>query len=348
MSFDNSRIIYNSWKDYLGLITLQGRVQLDSDWNDFQGQFLRRIQAGTLDTLGQNFGQAIYPQALKYSFNITVNSPSQILIGAGRVYVDGLLVENHGPMNPGNTPTPTAWDPVLAELSNTWPDAGYVGVDYLSQPYYPNPPAPSAVGPGPYLVYLDVWQRPVTYIEDPNLLEIAVGVDTTGRLQTAWQVRLMDASSAGPQATCAAATALAAWANITQSSGGQLTTALAPPPQTGPCILTANTGYTGMENQFYRVEIHQPGGFGPAGAKGTATFKWSRENASVLTAVLGINNSATNTAGKPSSSLTVQSLGRDQVLGFNAGDWIELIARRAAPHRQCHPLDEDHHARFID
>src|SRR5580658_1035033 len=134
MSFDTSRIIFNSWNDYLGLVTQQGRVQLDSDWNDFQAEFLRRTQAGTLDAIAAQLLQAVYPAALPNSFLIqaTQNSSgkNQILIGAGRVYVDGLLAENHGPMGPDNTPTSTAqWDPVLAELSNVYPGAGFVGVD---------------------------------------------------------------------------------------------------------------------------------------------------------------------------------------------------------------------------
>src|SRR5262249_37901806 len=90
------------------------------------------------------------------------------------------------------------------------------------------------------------------------------------------------------------------------------------------------TGYTGMENQLYRVEIHQAGV--PIGGAttpvtmplpaGTATFKWSRENASVATAVSVI--ATVSTASGTVSQLTVQSLGRDQVLGFSAGDWIEI------------------------
>ena len=60
-----------------------------------------------------------------------------------------------------------------------------------------------------------------------------------------------------------------------------------------------------------------------ARAAAGATFKWSRENASVQTAVTAIA-AASNSLGAPSSALTVQSLGRDQVLGFAAGNWIEI------------------------
>ena len=82
---------------------------------------------------------------------------------------------------------------------------------------------------------------------------------------------------------------------------------------TNPCCLTANTGYTGLENQLYRVEIHKPG------EPGTATYKWSRDNASVGTSVLNI------TTVNGTSNLALQSIGRDQVLNFGTGDCVEVI-----------------------
>ncbi len=76
------------------------------------------------------------------------------------------------------------FDPILAESR---------GVDPL--PYQSSriieilKPLPEAASRT--LAYLDVWEREVTYVEDPNLVENAVGVDTTSRLQTAWQVRVL-------------------------------------------------------------------------------------------------------------------------------------------------------------
>ena len=50
-------------------------------------------------------------------------------------------------------------------------------------------------GSGPFLVYLDVWKRAITYLEHPELIDTAVGVDTTGRVQMVWQVKLLDVSN---------------------------------------------------------------------------------------------------------------------------------------------------------
>ena len=95
-------------------------------------------------------------------------------------------------------------------------------------------------------------------------------------------------------------------------------------PSAGPCCLTTGSGYSGIENQFYRVEIHNGGANSDTPSLSGATFKWSRDNASVETGVTAIA-SGSNSLGQPASVLTVLSLGRDQVLGFLPGNWIEIL-----------------------
>ena len=48
MSFDISRFIFDPWNDYCGVVMEQGRVQLDSDWNEWLAELNRRIRAGAL------------------------------------------------------------------------------------------------------------------------------------------------------------------------------------------------------------------------------------------------------------------------------------------------------------
>lgn len=530
MSFDNSRYNYDHWKLYAGVVMEQGRVQTDSDWNEWLAGLTRRIDAGTFDT----FGHAVYPLTTPNAFLINAShsgSANDILIGLGRMYVDGILVENLG-AEPG-----VGWDSALAEMSNTpqpQPSAPQSltssnSIDYTKQPFNNQQPVPQTAGA--YMAYLDVWRRPITYIEDSNLIDSAIGVDTTGRVQTAWRVNLLPLpvvtiqqtsltgkfndgdlatqqnsgatgivigglsgsgplilsqiqgnptagdiwgntssaqftpsglpaieysfiagtvesgsgtftdnetlvqNSTGASATLVSVAAggpmivssisgtpspLANWVGQTSNaifqpaslpsalsnsiagsttgtfipgeeviqdsttatatvigevpaagpmvvglitgsnppndtnnwvgqtshavftptalplpsvwggcisdssvpwpvSSGAIGTQPVSTPKTGPCCMTAGVGYTGAENQLYRIEIHTPGG--PEGAG--ATFKWSRENASVQTLVTAIGPGTTN-AGSTASSLTVQSLGRDQVLGFQNGNWIEI------------------------
>jgi predicted outer membrane repeat protein len=182
-------------------------------------------------------------------------------------------------------------------------------VPYGSQPYLPKPPPlPEA---GKHLVYLDVWNREVTHLEQPDLVESAVGVETTSRVQTVWQVKVLP-NRAGSDVSCGTPDAeLEDWANLIAPSTGRLTTGtyeVAAVPD--PCELPPTGGFRGLENQLYRVEIHKPG---PAG---TATFKWSRENASVGSRVATIVTP---------TKLELQTLGRDQVLCFNSGDWVEIL-----------------------
>jgi hypothetical protein len=318
MSFDSSRFTFNSWNDFFGVVMQQGRVQVDADWNEWIAELNRRIQAGTLDT----FGRAVVPQTTPDGFKITFGTDTAgnavVLIGPGRMYVDGLLAENHGlpapsdgGWTPGNVnpagplPSGLGFDTALAEL------VGQNPVPVNQQPYLPTAASFPTTG-GPYLVYLDVWQRDVTFIEDPDLVEKAVGVDTTGRLQTVWQVKWLDVSQDG-NVTCSTPDAsIPEWEKLLLPPGPQLTTGVVQSSPSGPCCLAPNTGYTGLENQLYRVEIHQGGAPGTGGA----TFKWSRDNASVATGVTAI--------GQGGNSLIVQSTGRDDVLRFSANDWLEI------------------------
>jgi hypothetical protein len=313
VSFDNSRYTFKPWKNFSGVVMEQGRVQLDADWNEWLAELSRRIQAGTLDL----YGHAAYPPTTPWAFLITATtgSPNTVTIGLGRMYVDGLLAENHGEH------TTASWDTALAELSGTPqpPDLTHPNpnpIDFTKQPYLPDAVLPT--DNGSYVFYLDVWTREIAYLEDPHLVDIAVGVDTTGRLQTVWQVKFL-ANTGGW--TCATPDSQIPYP---AQSTGLLTTDVVTNPTAGPCCLTDGTGFTGLENQFYRVEIHQGGQGSDTPDSKTATFKWSRENGSVETGVTAIT-SVLNSVNQTASQLAVLSLGRDQVLGFKNGDYVELL-----------------------
>ena len=289
MSFDLSRIRFDARQDFLGVVMQQGRVQLDADWNEWVAQLARRLQAGTLDT----FSGSVVPRTTPEGFRILANAGA-LSIGVGRIYVDGLLAENHGG-------TPDVWDAQLAETAGTTP------LDYFAQPYYPDPPALPQTGR--HLVYVDVWQRHVTALQQPGLIEQAVGMDTTGRVQTVWQVKLLP--NVG-NATCASDDEdVPGWTDLIAPSAGRLTTATGVPDfEPNPCEVPPAAGYRGLENQLYRVEVHT------GGALGTATFKWSRDNATVAARVTHLNPAR--------DRITVDSIGRDDFLRFNDGDWVEI------------------------
>jgi hypothetical protein len=105
MSFDVSRFTFDPSNNFLGVNLQEGRVQLDSDWNEWVSEFSRRVRAENLDTLGASSVPLQTPNAFQIAPDFS--------IGQGRMYVDGLLAENHGlPAGLGGAPV---WDPHLAE-----------------------------------------------------------------------------------------------------------------------------------------------------------------------------------------------------------------------------------------
>jgi hypothetical protein len=78
-----------------------------------------------------------------------------------------------------------------------------------------------------------------------------------------------------------------------------------------PCLVPPTGGYRGLDNHLYRVEVH-------SATNTTAKVKWSRENAHVSTAIVE------TLAGR--TTVRVESLGRDNVLRFKSGDWVEFTS----------------------
>ncbi len=183
---------------------------------------------------------------------------------------------------------------------------------YITQPDWYHPdfvslPAPAAMpaltDDGVFLAYLDVWRRQVTALEDRLLREVALGgPDTCTREKTVWQVKLRRIKDGQP-ADCSSPLP-------SEASTGRLS-ARARQPASGdsPCVIAPGARYRSLENQLYRVEIHDSGGVG------SATFKLSRDNGMVMVSWLASSG----------PDLTVSSLGRDKVLGLASGQWIELI-----------------------
>jgi hypothetical protein len=355
MKGDFSRIRFNPKKQYTAVLGQQGRLSVDADGNEqcaIDG-YLRGTE--TVDVVGE-YGGPIHDAGFAISVEQT-----EILIGAGRYYVEGLMCENR---------------------QNNLP--------YDSQPYliYPSPVDSTLISElaqqgGAIQVFLQVWQRLVTALDDPCLHEPALGqADTTARVQTVWRVvadLIQSSSPAGSQPAGATSSqpappsglsiakavaggaavkkavkvsALSAKTNLNQeiasvgnkvsgiaglninASAGVAGSAPSPAPDcctqmysgtvtnstgtmaamTGQgssdcsCQPIPAAGYTGLENQLYRVEIHQPGD------QTGATLKWSRENGSVVVAIQSVNG----------AKVMVDSLGPDVNLGFQPNEWVEI------------------------
>jgi hypothetical protein len=289
MSGDYSRKRFNPENHYQGVLRQQGRVDLDADWNEYVDLQDRRWRAETIDVIGR----CGVPSETPDGFKIAVNA-GELTVGQGRIYVDGHLAENHG--------TAAQFNAVLEE------NYGAAALPVKDQPYG----GPVIVPPNVRsLLYLDVWRREVTHLQEPQLIEPAVNVDTTTRYQTAWQVKVLGDIAA--DVTCQTELAdIGIWPNDNLPSFARLTTTtVAVGTEPNLCLVPPSGGYRGLENHLYRVEVH-------SGSATEMKVKWSRENAHVATNVLEI---LTGDAG-----IKVESLGRDDVLRFKTGDWVEITS----------------------
>lgn len=126
--------------------------------------------------------------------------------------------------------------------------------ELYSQQADPNDPplAPPAAGvTRKDEVYLDVWTEPVTYVQDPQIREIALGgPDTSTRLRVRHRVRV--------------------------AQGGQVPKGNG----IGGGTLATEGTYTAQANRLYRVQVDT------AGNLGTATFRWSEDNASTVQRII--------------------------------------------------------------
>ncbi|WP_353474583.1 DUF6519 domain-containing protein [Salipiger sp. H15] len=315
MSEDFSRDSFRPQKAFAGVFLQQGRPVLDADFNEMVRIMERRIRAATVDTIGRG----VVPRETPDGFGITLTGGG-LGIGRGRAYVDGMLAECRGDPEAGAVfdrarEEDQSPEGVLDEMIP--PPEGDV-LDFLDQPYWPTAALPDDLGAGRAAAYLVVWQRPVTPTEDPDLLEPALGgLDTTTRWQTVWQVRLLE--DVGANVDCSTPVEdLEGWTALTAPSTARLSTGTVEvdTPE-DPCLVPPTEGFTGIEEQFFRVELHAPDPDAAAPlAQQDWRFKYSRENASVRASVTSIAADAL--------SVTVARIGRDAVLRFAPGDWVEI------------------------
>ena len=277
MKGDFTRFTHKPVKHYSGVLKQQGRVGVDADWNEYVSIQDHLTRTRITDVIGY-CGVPKHDGGFEIS-NVTSASGSvNFSISSGRIYVDGIVCSLE-------------------------PD----GTTYHNQLDYPEPLAVSApVNGRTDLIYLDVWHRHITAIEDPDIREVALGgPDTATRIKTVWQVKVSE--DVGP-VECE--DTIAGWPP--PQSGGLLSNEVQTPPTEDPCYPTPSGGYRGLENQLYRVEIHDGSDPGPA------TFKWSRDNGSV---VFPIDEFV---AGEP-TKIKLKHLGRDQIRTLQEGDWVEVL-----------------------
>ncbi len=193
-------------------------------------------------------------------------------------------------------------------------------VTFLHQPDYPVP-VPPGLAQGSSLIYLDVWERLITYVEDDSIREVALnGADTAARSKLVCQVKQMPPVAPPGNAECTTVENLKS--QFQPANRGRLVAqAKQTSTSTDPCVIAPDASYQGPENQLYRVEIHTPGVFiqGATINTGGPTFKWSRENGSVIFPIVNL------TSGSGITTVVLENMGRDDRFGLNENDWVEIL-----------------------
>jgi hypothetical protein len=342
MKADITRRTFDPSRHFAAVVFGQGQVQVDADINEQEEIARHRVASLTTDVIGATG----VPKATGGFEVTVAPDGRDLLISPGHCYVDGILCENSPRVVPATVGSPTTvipsvaapdgrpyaagqWLEVLiggtprlvqiASVSATgvvtlatapagMPAAGSTAelrrvTSYRSQPdrFVADPfdPAnPDRLAAGAYRVELDVWHRHIGRVEDPTIGEVALGdAETATRVRVVWQVRLVLAGAVGA-GSCALETLAAP---------GRLRASTQPaPPTDDPCELPDEAGYRGLENQLYRVEVHER-------TATTVVLKWQRDNgflASRLTAL--------------GSTLTVLEMGRDPILGFEGAAFVEV------------------------
>jgi hypothetical protein len=200
---------------------------------------------------------------------------------------------------------------------------------YLTQPDYPVSTAAKLALNSTYLIYLDVWERLITNVEDDAIREVALGgPDSAARAKVIWQVKaLVGRASVQPRQPASCDNFVAAdpgaVATLLGANRGRLKAmAKQASASTDPCIIPPSASYTGPENQLYRVEIHRAGAAAPSGQNDgmatAATFKWSRDNGSIIFPIVSASS------GKNTTTVILETLGRDDRTGLAQGQWVEI------------------------
>ncbi|HEY8327649.1 MAG TPA: DUF6519 domain-containing protein [Rhodanobacter sp.] len=359
MKGDFARVSFDPTQHYSQVFQQQGRVLLEADWNEQAHIQLYLLRTLVRDLVGPCWaaggGFAITGSTTNADGS---NKPLPLTdwqLAPGHFYIDGILCVNEAVCT-------------LAQQPNA-PTPDYGVADGKSG--FENPPAGFAL-------WLDVWERHLCAVEAPGIADVALdGVDTASRAQVVWQLRLLDqpraqqqlddvaaalktrqAAADNPADVAAIKQRLAAVAQLRKDldGGGQanaspcalvrqllgvrmayalprLRAELGPQESDNdPCVIAADARYRGCENQLYRVEIHQ------GGLAGVASFKWSRENGSVVFPVTHHDPGATADDGSAQLTVTLARLGRDARLGLAANDWVELVDDRYTLGQRAYPL----------
>lgn len=317
MKGDFTRDTFDPVMQFSRVLMQQGRVQLDADWNEQISILLHYLRTLAADIVGPHAG----PDGDDLGFALIRDSAewediapdddderkihvkdelenNNVLIGAGRYYVDGILVEN-----------PRA---ILYDEQHGYPFTDEMTRETLHD-HLDN-----------VVVYLDVWERHITFNQIPNIREVALGeADTCTRAQLVWQVKFLFNENED-DLDCENLMSL-----LERTRPKLRADAKRRLPSPDLCSASPDSRYFGPENQLYRVEVHEvEDETSTADNDLEATFKWSRNNGSIVFPITTLTG----------NTVVVANFGSDRCSALRPGDWVEVCDDLLALREQSGPL----------
>jgi hypothetical protein len=322
MKGDFTRDSFEPLKQFRRVLMQQGRVQLDADWNEQIAILLRSLETLTKDLIGPyggpegNCGFAIIATLDKFpedsgldenqktQLKAAIKEAGDFLIAPGNYYVDGIPVEN------------THY--VLYSRQLHLQGSGLAITNKKCR----------------HLIYLDVWERHITRIEDDTISEVALrGADTATRSKVIWQVKSWELKDEFEAADCTKLKKhwpllVDLWQSRHRGALKAKAKEMLDIDHLDPSAISPDSRFHGPENQLYRVEIHYGGAVDATGARNGPTFKWSRENGAVAFPIVSVEG----------STVRLGNVGRDARFGLTPGDWVEIVDDDYVLQNRAEPL----------
>lgn len=233
MKIQISRDGFRADKRYSGVYQQQGRMITDRDWNELVDILKTRLDEGLADVVGNGLPRGRAVELRKGAQGLEIRP--------GVVYAGG----------------------VAARVASVYEPTVHFGYD---QQFVDFPSPPALPSNQPYVVYADVWERPVSALEDEGLRDPALnGADTAARTQTMAQIKWAP-SGRDPENT-----------GQNPSRGNGTLSVSVPAASSGDPL--GGTDAVGGD-YLLRLEVHDvtwASGASPD-APGRIVVKWSREN----------------------------------------------------------------------
>jgi Family of unknown function (DUF6519) len=261
---DRARISFDPSRQWRGVIHQQGRVTIEADINEASAIDSAERRAELLDVVGPS---GTPDDGYKVLPGPTGSSVGDLSIQAGTMYVGGERVTLAAALDYAAQPD--------------W-------VDSAGDPLWVAPAVPA--GRSNEVVYLLLREQEVSAVEDPALIDIALGGPDTAARRRIVQ-RVVRAATTAADAAEALAALEQGWAAQgltftpgTMRLGSQAMLQVSfqqEPGMASLCQPSGQGGYIGAENQLIRVQVAS------VDASGNPTLVWGYDNASFLYRIAG-------------------------------------------------------------